>query len=289
MSTTSFVRAVRRYWWLVAAGAVAAVAVSALLVDSVSPGIPPKLKARHRPTYTASALVLVNSGVSPYLRTDVTNVVTRAPKTRATRSTPATTTSGSRRRGGAKIVAPRVTRLQQVPQAPTVSLRAPETHTLVQAANLFPLLISSDQVASVRNSMFGPMKGTVTAKALYSFVTPSRFKQSAFPIIQISGTAKRAEAARRLAQDTTLAFRHWLAASQNASRIPNSQRILVQEIQSPKDVSVSGGTKISLPLALGLAVLAAFVALALLLDARDQAILSAPASDEREATSPAVA
>jgi hypothetical protein len=166
-------------------------------------------------------------------------------------------------------------------------VHAPDTHTLVQAANLFPLLIQSDQITRQRIAMFGNLKGVVTAKAVYSFVTPSRFKQSSFPVIEVQGAAGGPKAAKRLAQETTLAFTHWLVSSQNASRVPASERILVQELQSPRGAIATGGTKKSLPLAVGAVVLALFLALAIALDRLMPR--RAPASSPIESRSPAVA
>ncbi len=257
MDTTGYLRVLKGFWWLPLLGVVFGLIVAVEVVYSVHFSIPPTLRHRQHATYTASALVLVNSTANPYLRTGVTNVVPRPPKNQAVRST--------KGQGGKSPQSPSQV-LTQIPQPPSVTMHAPDTHTLVQAANLFPLLIESDQIAVVRKQMFGDLTGTVTAKALYSFVTPSRFKQSAFPIIQISATAPGHKAAVKLAQDTTLAFQHWLIASQNASGVPYGQRILVQELQAPHGAIRGGGTKKSVPLAVGFLVFAAFVGLAFVLD-----------------------
>ena len=110
------------------------------------------------------------------------------------------------------------------------------------------------------------MIGTVSAKAIYSFVTPSRFKPSAFPVIQVQANAAGPKAAKKLAQQTTAAFTSWLVANQNASHVPQSERILVQELQAPGHAAVTGRAKKSLPLAIGALVLCAFLGLAILLD-----------------------
>lgn len=274
-STTAYLGALKRFWWLCGIGLVVAVAAAFLSVYSFSPSTF-KVHHRARPTYTASALMLVNSAANPYLRT----AVTVAPPT--TKAGSAAKTAGGTTGATSSAFAP----------APTAGARpavvhAPDTHTLVQAANLFPLLIQSDQITRQRIAMFGNLKGVVTAKAVYSFVTPSRFKQSSFPVIEVQAAAGGRKAAKRLAQETTLAFTHWLVSSQNASRVPASERILVQELQSPRGAIATGGTKKSLPLAVGAVVLALFVALAIALDR----LLPrrAPASSPIESRSPAVA
>ena len=44
----------------------------------------------------------------------------------------------------------------------------PDTQVLVNAANLYPLLIQSDVIAKLRRDTYGPTPGTVTATALAS-------------------------------------------------------------------------------------------------------------------------
>lgn len=237
-SGTTYLRALRRYWWLAAAGVVAAFATSFLMVYSISSS---GITHRVHPRYTSTALLLVNSASNPYLRTSVTSVTSRTPKSQAARTAIASS-------------------------ATSVSQQAPNTHALVEAANLFPLLIESDQTKTLRTRMFGDLQGVVTANALYSFVTPSRFKQSSFPVIAVNATAHGPKLAEKLAQDTTVAFKSWLTSNQNASGVPATQRIIVQELKSPSKSIASGGTKKSLPVALGLAVLLLFLGAAVLLD-----------------------
>jgi hypothetical protein len=252
-STTAYLGALKRFWWLCGIGLVVALVAAFLMVYSVSLSTF-KLHHRARPTYTASALLLVNSGANPYLRTAVTLTPPSANAVSAAKSARATTTSAT-----LGAVAP-----TQAARPPVV--HAPDTHTLVQAANLFPLLIQSDQITRQRVKMFGKLAGVVTAKAVYSFVTPSRFKPSSFPVIQVQAAAGGPKAAKRLAQETTLAFTSWLVSSQNSSRVPASERIVVQELQAPRGAIATGGTKKSLPLAVGVIVLALFLGAAIVLD-----------------------
>jgi len=247
-STATYLGALKRFWWVCALGVVAAVLAAFLMVYSVSLSTG-KLSHRTRPTYTASALLLVNSTANPYLRTAVSSP---APPTT---STPAATASTSIFH----------TAGQQTNRA-AATTHAPDTQTLVAAANLFPMLIQSDQITALRTHMFGKLAGTVSAKAIYSFVTPSRFKPSAFPVIQVQANAAGPKAAKKLAQQTTAAFTSWLVANQNASHVPQSERILVQELQAPGHAVVTGRAKKCLPLAIGALVLCAFLGLAILLD-----------------------
>lgn len=247
-STAAYIAALRRFWWICALGVVAAGLAGFLMVYSIQFS-PFKLTHRAKPSYTASALLLVNSSANPYLRTAVTTV---APAT--------TTPSKAKGASSASLFNP------SAQSSRPLTVHAPDTHTLVAAANLFPMLIQSDQISSRRARMFGKLDGTVTAKAIYSFVTPSRFKPSSFPVIQVQATAAGPKAAKKLAQETTAAFSNWLVANQNASNVPRSERILVQELQAPAHATESGATKKSLPLAIGAFVLIAFLGLAILLD-----------------------
>jgi hypothetical protein len=241
-SGTTYLRALRRYWRLAAVGVVAAFATTFLMLYSVSSS---GVTHRVHPKYTSTALLLVNSASNPYLRTSVTNVVARSPKSKAVRKATGAVSSSP---------------------VTSVSQQAPNTHALVEAANLFPLLIESDQTKALRTHMFGVERGVVTANALYSFVTPSRFKQSSFPVIAVNATAHGPKAAEKLAQNTTLAFKSWLTANQDASAVPATQRIFVEELKTPSNAVAFGGTKKSLPVALGLAVLLLFCGAAILLD-----------------------
>jgi hypothetical protein len=250
-STATYLAALRRFWWVCALGVVVAVAAAFLMVYSVSLSTG-KLSHRTRPTYTASALLLVNSTANPYLRTEVS---TAAP----TSTTPATPSRGVAAAPIFHSTAPQASRTAVTPHAP-------DTHTLVAAANLFPMLIQSDQITQRRTHMFGKLAGTVSAKAIYSFVTPARFKPSSFPVIQVQANAAGPKAAKKLAQETTAAFTSWLVANQNASHVPQSERILVQELQAPAHATAVGRAKKSLPLAIGALVLCAFLGLAILLD-----------------------
>jgi len=246
-STAAYLAALKRFWWLGAVGVVAAGLAAFLMLYSLQLS-PLKLSHRAKPTYSASSLLLVNSAANPYLRTAVSTAA------------PATTTPAPSRKGTASL-------FHSAPQSTRVATtHAPDTQTLVAAANLFPLLIESDKISTRRTHMYGTLAGTVTAKAIYSFVTPSRFKPSSFPVIQVTAAASGPKAAKKLAQETTSAFTSWLVANQKASHVPPSERILVQELQAPTHATATGRAKKSLPLAIGAFVLAAFLGLAILLD-----------------------
>ena len=60
--------ALRRFWWVLAIGAVVAAGIAFLMVYTVDGG---KLAKREQPVYTAVARLFVTSGEAPYLRTTV--------------------------------------------------------------------------------------------------------------------------------------------------------------------------------------------------------------------------
>lgn len=245
------VRALTRFWWVLLIGVGVATIAAVEMVASISLLFPPKATFRSRPIYTATQLVLVNSGQNPYLRTGVTTTVPR----------PARTTVIKPR--GALAVQPTV---ESIPQAPSVSVQPPDVNTLIRAANFYPHLIMSDQVLALRNRMFGTMRGEISAKALNSVQTPNRFRPSDFPVIQIDGVAHNPKDAIKLVEATVSAFRRWLVQNQEQARVPPGQRILLDNLQVPRSAAKSGGPKAGLPLLVGLAVLAAFAGLVLVLD-----------------------
>jgi hypothetical protein len=123
-STTAYLGALKRFWWLCGIGLVVAVAAAFLSVYSFSPSTF-TVHHRARPTYTASALMLVNSAANPYLRTAVTVTPTTNATAAKTARRTTSTTSGA--------FAPPPT---AAASRPPVS-RARHAH-LVQAANPLP-------------------------------------------------------------------------------------------------------------------------------------------------------
>lgn len=229
--------ALRRFWWIVALGGVFALLVGVLMVYSVEAGLPPKLTEREQPVYTAEARLFVTSGDAPYLRTSV-------PRSA---SVPIGTDDNQ-------------TAAVQTNEAPDVS-------TLVDAANVYPLLIESDAVATLRSEMFKNLPvGTVEAQAIFSTATPSRYRPSEIPVIVLFGSSGSATAAIRLADATSKAFRTWIVREQTRAGIDPKQRILIAELETPTTATVVGGTELALPAMAVLALLTAFCATAILLD-----------------------
>jgi hypothetical protein len=210
--------------------------VATLMMYSVELGFPPKLTERERPVYSSQARLFVTSGDAPYLRTAVQRTTTVPIGTDGEQATPV-----------------------QVIDAPDVT-------TLVDAANVYPLLIESDEVSNLRTEMFGELPGIVEAQAIFSTATASRFRPSEIPVIVLYATSGTAQGAMDLAGATSKAFRTWVVRAQQRAGIDPKQRILIQELQSPTPAAVTGGTGLGIPIMAMLAVLTAFGAAAILLD-----------------------
>lgn len=230
-----YVRAVLRFWWVVLLGVlVASVAAVAMQYRVDFSSFPAKLESRTQPRYSASTQLLVTSAEVPYFRTSIS---------RSFRASPAEDA------------------------VPLVSTSPPDTHTLVQAANLYPVLIQSDQVAKLRRGMFGDIPGGVTATAIFAVASPNRFELSEVPVIEIFANSTTESNAVNLAQATAEAFQRWIKVNQDAAKLTLRERIVVQQIRRPTGAVASGQSGgAGMPMMIIIAVLAAFVALAVVLD-----------------------
>ena len=229
LSGSQYLRALGRFWWLLVLG-VGIAAIAAILavyrVDFSSMGLEKKAQL----TYTASSRLLITSNEAPYLRHSITRDVAGP--------------DGS---------------TQEYTSAPDIG-------TLISAANLYPILIESDEVQELREEMAGPLPGSVTTRAIYEVNSPSRFELSQVPVVEVFGHAGTSAGAVAITQATVDAFRAYVDRTQDAAGLRRHERILIQEIQQPAGAAASGGTSASLPLMLFVVIAAAFFALAILLD-----------------------
>ena len=234
--------ALLRFWWVVALGVVVGLLVAA--------GV---YKHESGKKYTGTASLFVNAPSAPYLRTQETQTLQQAPKLKAVRT---------KIRGKSS---PTVT-LKPVAQAPSVTSEPPDTQTLVNAANLYPLLIESDQIKQLREATFGVTPGTLTANALNASTnTYGVYHPSPLPIIQVKAVSHSRANASKLAQDTVQTFARWITAKQKAAGVPATQRIAVQELQAPVLTS-TGGSKKGLPLFIFVLIVLAACGVAVLLE-----------------------
>jgi hypothetical protein len=226
-------RSLLRFWWVVALGVVAAVGVAYVVKTKTS-----------SESYTTAAELLVTSPQAPYFRTEITNV-----------------TSSARSASGAGNRTPVPANLPL-----TVSTSPPDVNTLVRAANLYPFFIESDLVAAEREKRFGPLPGTVSARAIFAVASAARFEASDIPIIQVIGQGSTPKQAITITQRTAEAFISWIRATQSKAALKPKERILIEEIKRPSEVFATGGTSTSLILLVGAAVILAFGVLAVVLD-----------------------
>jgi hypothetical protein len=227
--------ALLRFWWIAVAG-VAAGAAAGLGLLSRQPA----------PVYTANATVLVTSASEPYLRT------AQPQPAAATAAQPA---ASKGKKAAAK---------KSAPQSRT-TVSTPNTQVLVNAANLYPLLIESGQIKRLRESVYGKTPGTLTATAFASATnTYGVYHPSPLPVIVVKATSQHADSASRLAVFTVRAFRSWIAQQQQRARIPASQRIGIEQLRV-RVTSASSSSR-ALPIFVGGVILLAFCGVAVLAD-----------------------
>ncbi len=233
------VRALVRFWWLLGLGLLLAGLAATAMLYKIDPALPPKLEQRTSPMYSTSARLLLTSADVPYLRTKLTR--------------PAEIATGA-----------------AGPNSPAAAAAAveerPDLAILVRAANLYPLLIVSDQVATLRTDMFGKLPGTVSAQGIFSIVNANRFEPTTLPVIEIFSLAPTPAGAVALAEGTVAAFSRYIRNQQNRAKLEPGERILLQPIQRPSEIVAIGGPSLGLPILAAFALLAAFAALAVLLD-----------------------
>jgi hypothetical protein len=220
-----------RFWWLPVMGLVVGVLAAGALLSRQPPTI-----------YTATDTVLVSSPNAPYLRTAQMQTTPTAVK-----STPAKKGKTAAKPGTSTTIVP------------------PDTQVLVNAANLYPMLIQSDEIRKLRVKRYGLTPGRVTSSALASSTnTYGVYHPSPLPLITIMTTSRKSANASKLATDTVAAFQIWIKRRQRASNIPASQRITIEQLRVR--VKSSGSSTLGLPLFAGVLVLLAFSGFAVLLD-----------------------
>lgn len=233
-ATSPVAAALRRFWWLLVAGGALGLLVAVSMVYEI-----PSFEQRSERTYTAQSRLFVTSPEGQYIRLSVPRSIDGSvPNDDGTSS------------GGGPAVT-------QVP---------PNVQPLLAAANLYPLLIVSDDVTRLRTKMFGALPGRVTANAVSAVSTPQRFSPAQIPVIDIFATSGSPKQAITLANSTADAFGRWIRIEQNRAGLKPAERILIRELQVPQVAIPSAGPSWGVPLLLALALVAAFGFLAVVLD-----------------------
>lgn len=234
-------RALLRFWWLVLAGLILGVLAAFLT-----------LQAKTNKKYVAEAQIFVNAQSGPYLRTADTTVTRQNPRPRIVHQA----------RGGSPGSSS--TSVQILKSAPVVITGAPDTETLVNAANLYPLLVESDAVAAVKP---GPDGCKIEATGVFASTnTFGVFKASPVPVVAVKSTCGAKDNAMVSAQDRVDGFQGWIIREQHKDKIPRKQRLLVQELSAPAKITTIGGPSAGLPVFVGVVVFLIFCGIAILLD-----------------------
>jgi hypothetical protein len=240
------VRSLLRFWWLVLAGLILGV-LAAFLV----------LQAKTNKRYAATSKIFVDAPSAPYLRTLQPQVTRANPRSRIVR-VPGKNGKAS------------TTRVQSIPSAPVVISQAPDTDTLVNAANLYPQIIMSDSVVEIRERVFGPLpSGCRKVDALADKASTNTFgvfKASPVPVVDIIATCDGTEEAMDLAGHTVDAFNTWVVAHQRQANIPRFQRLIISQLSAADETKTIGKPSAGLPVFVGVCVFLLFCGIAILLD-----------------------
>jgi zinc-ribbon domain len=240
-NVAGYLRALRRFWWIVAMGAVFAVLAALSARFSISL-FPPGLAEKDAVSYTSESRLLITSADNPHFRSKETIEV---PQPNAA--------DGSATDGSSS-------------EATVPFSSAPDLNTIVRNANTYPYIIESDQVANYRRQKFGELPGSLTALGATSVVTANRVELSEIPVIRLIAVADQPEDAVALADKSGKAFIGWLEDFQVQNEIPKSDRIVAQQLTVPHGAIASAGPSTTLPILVFLVVAAAFCVLAVLLD-----------------------
>ncbi|MGH3039944.1 MAG: hypothetical protein ACRDLZ_11200 [Gaiellaceae bacterium] len=254
---------------MLALGAVLALlaALSARFSISI---FPPGLEEKEKVSWTAESRLLVTSADDPHFRSKETVLVPRGPADEDT-GEETSGTDGEDPAANEDLV-------------PFSS--PPDLNTIVRNANTYPYVIESDKVANYRSREFGELPGTVTALGVTSVVTANRVELSEIPIIRLIAVADTPEDAVGLADKTGKAFIGWLEEFQEEKEIPRNDRIVVDQLSTPKGAVASAGPSTTLPVLVFLFVFAAFCVLAVLLDRFLPSRQPRPAEKDVEALEP---
>jgi zinc-ribbon domain len=256
----TYVRALRRFWWVLVIGAVVALLAGLSARFSISL-LPPGLDEKDSITYTAESRLLVSSAQDPYFRSQITTFVDQPGQAVDGSTTDEGTTTDESTEGEPSADGASVD--QGIP-----FVSAPDLTTLIRTANLYPFIIESDPLAAYRRELYGDLPGSVSALGVTSVVTANRIELSEIPVLKLIATAGSSEDAVALADKTAKAFISWLEREQERAKpsIIPEDRIVVEQLTVPSGAIASEGPSSTLPVLVFLVVFAAFCVLAVLLD-----------------------
>jgi hypothetical protein len=240
-NVVGYVGALKRFWWVLVIGLLFAIFASLSARFTVG-FFPPSLEEKDPVSYTAEARLLVNSASNLHYRAQVTTDIPRET-------------------GGGDESDPEGSEEDTVP-----FVSAPDHNTIIRNANTYPFIIESDRIADYRRAEFGELPGVVSAQGATSVVTANRVELSEIPVIRLVAVADRPEDAIALADKTGKAFIGWLRQEQIDDKIRPEDRMVVEQLTTPRGVGASAGPSTTLPILVFVVVFAAFCVLAILLD-----------------------
>ena len=263
-------RALVRFWWVAIVGIVLAGLVFVFATYTVTLGVPPKLEARAKSTYTASTQLLITSKRDPYLSAaNVNNKVITYPT-----AAPTTTDHDDGRR-----------RRPRRPTATTTRGADGDLQRLVEIANSLPPRVTSDPVINLRNKRYGRIDGTRHGGQPLRLLGRRRL-----PLGPAARTS-RSRARRNSPQDAlditnrTATRVQGLVRGAGRSRAKTkvNDRVLVEQVNSADRAFAQGGSKPLLGVAAALLVLLGAAGLRARTRAPDPAPLAPRAARRRGA------
>jgi hypothetical protein len=224
-----FMRVLWRFKFLTALGLIAAVALAALSLVSVS--------------FQGGSVTTHYRGAEKWVsRTTVLVTERRFPLGRSVLDDPTTTSSSV------------------TTTTPTSQPFAP-SERFTELANIYAELATSD---AVRQYMLkdGPILGTIDASAL------STFNQAPLPLVSIGGTGITRSAAAALAGRASQALREYIEIKQRDNGIPKEQRVVLTVIKEPRvsTATLLVGRSKTMPIVVFLVVMLGVTGLAFLLE-----------------------
>ena len=243
-------RALVRFWWVAILGIALTAVVFIFATYTVKMGVPPKLTARAKSSYSAQTQLLITSKGEPYLSS--TNVNAKIIKLGNV-----TTTNAA----GATIGT-----TQQASTYDSGSGADGDLARLVEIANYLPPRVTSDTVIALRNKLFRRIDGTVNAVNPYAFSGAGGFREGPLPFIQITGTANSAQDAVDITNETAVAFKTWFERGQIRNDIKPADRVIVEQVNTADNAKAGSGSKPIVGILAALLVFAGTCGLALALD-----------------------
>jgi hypothetical protein len=133
---------------------------------------------------------------------------------------------------------------------------------LTNLAQLYAQYTNSDVIRRML-ARSGNLVGVVNAQPM---ITNPNVGAPTLPLLDVSATASSAAAARGLAQAATDALDRYITGQQQAARIQPSDRVVIQELQRPRQVTVTQKPKKTVPILVFMTVMLGMIGLAFVLD-----------------------